>query len=79
MIKIHLSRLMGEQKLKISDVANITKEQDPEGKGLHRNGITKLYYDKTDGVKFDTLDKLCKALNCSVGDLIEHEEDKEKA
>ncbi|WP_275950852.1 helix-turn-helix domain-containing protein [Cytobacillus citreus] len=32
----------------------------------------------TDGIKFDTLNKLCKALNCSVGDSIEYvnEEDK---
>ncbi|MEH7393326.1 helix-turn-helix domain-containing protein [Bacillus sp. JJ1474] len=64
MIKIHLSRIMGEQKLKISDVATMT--------GLHRNGITRLYNDETDGIKFDTLEKLCTALNCSVGELIEH-------
>ncbi|OPA76722.1 Cro/Cl family transcriptional regulator [Paenibacillus selenitireducens] len=68
MIKVHLSRIMGEKKLKISDLANIT--------GLHRNGITKLYNDKTDGIKFDTLDKICVALDCSVNDLIEHIPDK---
>lgn len=61
---------MGEQKLKISDVANMTD--------LHRNGITKLYKDQTDGIKFDTLNQLCKALNCKVGDLIEYiDEDSE--
>lgn len=63
-IKVHLSRLMGEQKLKISDLATMT--------GLHRNGITKLYKDQTDGIKYETLDKLCKALNCTVGDIIEY-------
>ena len=38
MIKCHLSRLMGERKLKIADVARES--------GLHRNTIT-LLYDET--------------------------------
>lgn len=64
MIKIHLSRIMGEKRLKISDVARMTD--------LHRNGITRLYNENTDGIKFDTLERLCSALNCTVGDLIEY-------
>ena len=67
MIKVHLSRLMGERKLKISDVAKMT--------GLHRNGITKLYNEETDGIKFDTLEKLCVALDCKIEELIEIIED----
>ncbi|KDN89934.1 helix-turn-helix transcriptional regulator (plasmid) [Bacillus velezensis] len=63
MIKVNLSRIMGERKLKIAEVSRKT--------GLHRNGITKLYYEKTDGIKFDTLEKLCKALNCEINDLLE--------
>ncbi|MEW8987554.1 MAG: helix-turn-helix transcriptional regulator [Bacillus sp. (in: firmicutes)] len=63
MIKIHLSRIMGEQMLKLSDVASMT--------GLHRNGITKLYNEETDGIKFETLEKLCTALNCDISDLLE--------
>ena len=63
MIKVHLSRIMGEKKLKISDVAKLT--------GLHRNGLTKLYYEETDGIKFDTLEKLCTALDCEIEELLE--------
>jgi putative transcriptional regulator len=63
MIKVHLSRIMGEQRLNISDLANLT--------GLHRNGITKIYNEETDGIKFDTLEKLCIALNCEISDLLE--------
>lgn len=63
MIKVHLSRIMGEKKLKIADVARMT--------GLHRNGITKLYNEETDGIKFETLEKLCVALNCKIEDLLE--------
>ncbi|AYK65009.1 helix-turn-helix domain-containing protein [Bacillus subtilis] len=63
MIKVHLSRVMGERKLNIAEVSRKT--------GLHRNGITKLYYEETDGIKFDTLEKLCKALDCEITDLLE--------
>lgn len=70
MIKVNLSRIMGEQRLKIVDVATMT--------GLHRNGITRLYNEETDGIKFDTLDKLCKALNCKAEDIIEFIPDTEK-
>ncbi|EGG35262.1 helix-turn-helix domain-containing protein [Paenibacillus sp. HGF5] len=66
-IKVHLSRIMGEKRIKISELADMT--------GLHRNGLTKLYNEKTDGIKFDTLEKLCRALDCSVEELIEIKED----
>ncbi|MCU6709795.1 helix-turn-helix transcriptional regulator [Paenibacillus sp. J5C_2022] len=69
MIKVHLSRLMGERRLKIADLERLTKEA---GNGLHRNGITKLYNERTDGVKFETLNAICKALDCRVEDIIEY-------
>jgi putative transcriptional regulator len=62
-IKVHLSRLMGERRLKISDLAKMT--------GLHRNGLTQLYNEETNGIKFDTLEKICRALNCDISDLLE--------
>lgn len=64
MIKCHLSRLMGERKLKIADVARDI--------GVHRNTITLLYYEKAKRVELDVIDKLCKYFNCSVGDLFEY-------
>ncbi len=63
MIKVHLSRLLGEKRMKISELAEAT--------GLHRNGLSRLYNEETDGIKFDTLEKICKALNCDISDLIE--------
>lgn len=64
MIKVHLSKIMGEKRINIADLSRMT--------GLHRNGITKLYNEDTDGVKFDTLDRICRALECSVQDIIEY-------
>ena len=63
MIKCHLSRLMGERKLKISDVARDT--------GLHRNTITLLYQETATRIDVTALDALCKYFAVTVGDLIE--------
>ena len=63
MIKCHLSRLMGERKLKIADVARET--------GLHRNTVTLLYDETAARVELDAVDKLCRFFNVPVGDLFE--------
>lgn len=62
MIKCHLSRLMGERKLKISDVARDT--------GLHRNTITLLYQETANRVDLDAIEVLCKYFGIQVGDLL---------
>lgn len=66
MIKNHLSKLMGERKLKIADVARDL--------GVHRNTITLLYYERARRIDFDVLEKLCVYFNCSVNDLIEYKD-----
>ncbi len=67
MIKCHLSRLMGERKLKISDVARDT--------GLHRNTITLLYQETATRVDLDAIDQLCRYFSIPVGDLLEFSDD----
>ena len=67
MIKCHLSRLMGERKLKISDVARDT--------GLHRNTITLLYQETATRVDLEAISALCKYLGVGVGDLFEFMEE----
>lgn len=62
-IKCHLSRLMGERKLKISDVARDT--------GLHRNTITLLYQETANRVDLEAIDKLCEYFQIGVGELFE--------
>ncbi len=64
MIKCHLSRLMGERKLKISDVARDT--------GLHRNTITLLYQETATRIDLDAIDTLCKYFDVPVGELFEY-------
>ena len=64
MIRCHLSRMMGERKMKIVDVARET--------GLHRNTITLLYNETANRVDIETIERLCSLFKCSVGDLFEY-------
>ena len=68
MIRCHLSRLMGEKKMKVIDVARET--------GLHRNTITLLYKETATRVDFETVNKLCELFECQVSDLLEYQCDK---
>jgi len=63
MIRCHLSRLMGEYKMNIADVARETE--------LHRNAITLLYKETATRVDLDAVDRLCRLFDCQVGDLFE--------
>ncbi|EGG99583.1 putative transcriptional regulator [gamma proteobacterium IMCC2047] len=63
MIKCHLSRLMGEKKLKISDVSRDT--------GINRGTITRLYQETAVRVDFEVLEKLCVYLDCELSELLE--------
>jgi|TARA_R110000850_G_scaffold70692_1_gene156334 putative transcriptional regulator len=65
MIKCNLSRMLGEKKLKISDVARET--------GINRGTITRLYHETAVRVEFDVLEKLCAYLQCEIGELFELE------
>jgi putative transcriptional regulator len=64
MVRCHLSRLLGERKLKIADLARDT--------GINRGTLTRLYYETAERVEMDVLDKLCGYFNCSISELLEH-------
>ena len=61
MIKCHLSRMMGEKRLKIADVVRDT--------GVNRGTITRLYHEQALRVEFEAVEKLCRYFNCEIGDL----------
>ena len=63
MIRCHLSRLMGEKRVRIIDVARAT--------GISRNMLAKLYYDRARRVELSDLARLCHYFGCTVGDLLE--------
>lgn len=63
MIHCHFARLLGERKLKISDVARDT--------GINRGTLTRLYYETAERVELEVLDKLCEYFGVDVSDLLE--------
>ena len=63
MVRCHLSRLMGEHRMSIADVARET--------GLHRNTVALLYHETAQRVELDAIDRLCRLFQCAVGDLFE--------
>jgi len=64
MIRIHLSRLLGERKEKIADLQRAT--------GLARNTLSGLDREDTARVDLTTLDAICRHYGCSVGDVLEY-------
>lgn len=71
MIKCYLSRLLGERRLKISDVARDTE--------INRGTLTRLYHETAERVELDALDKLCRYLKCDLSDLLKFDpSDEEK-
>lgn len=64
MIRIHLSRLMGEHKEKLSDLMRST--------GLARNTCSGLYHETTSRLDIETLNAICKHYECRIADLLEY-------
>ncbi|CAM3797116.1 helix-turn-helix transcriptional regulator [Vreelandella rituensis] len=65
MLKCHLSRIMGERKLKIVDVARDT--------GINRGTITRLYHETASRVELEVVEELCRYFDCQVGDIFEYQ------
>ena len=67
MIRCHLGRLLGERKLKISDVARDT--------GINRGTLTRLYQERVERIEIDAINRLCGYLGVTVADLLEYQPD----
>lgn len=63
MIRCNFARLLGERKLKISDVARDT--------GINRGTLTRLYYETAERIELEVLDQLCEYFEVDLGELIE--------
>lgn len=64
MIKIHLSRLLGEKRWTQADLARKT--------GIRPNTISEIYNELIERINIDHLDIICEVLDCDVCDLLEH-------
>jgi putative transcriptional regulator len=64
MINIRLDYVLLDKRMKLKDLAEAT--------GIAVNNLSILKTNKARAIRFSTLNSLCKALNCSPGDLIEY-------
>lgn len=71
MIKCHFSKVLGEQKLKISDVARDT--------GINRGTLTRMYHETLVRIDLETISSLCEYLSISVGELLEYQKSETSA
>jgi len=63
MIRLRLSALMGERKLRISDVMRDT--------GISRNALTRIYREEVDRLDLEILEKLCRYLDVEISDMLQ--------
>ena len=64
MIKIHLSRLLGEKRWSPAQLSRLT--------GIRPNIISDLYNEFTERISLDQLNQICKILECDIADLLEY-------
>ena len=64
MIVNHISREAGARRLNIRDLARRA--------GVSYSAMHPLYHDRVKRIDLETLNRLCRALGCGVGDLFEY-------
>ncbi|AGF56912.1 putative transcriptional regulator [Clostridium saccharoperbutylacetonicum] len=65
MIRINLSKVLGEERLTQARLARETE--------IRPNTISELYHELVDRVNLNHLDKICEVLGCDLSDILEYE------
>lgn len=68
MIRIYLSRILGEKRLTQADLSRKT--------GIRPNTISELYNELVERVNLEHLDKICEVLECDLTDILKYEPNK---
>jgi putative transcriptional regulator len=63
-IVIRLDRIMADRKMSLNELA--------EKVGMTNVNLSNLKTGKMKGIRFETMNAICEALNCQPGDLFEH-------
>lgn len=67
MIRCHLSALLGARRLKVIDVHRAT--------GIAQSTLGAIYHERVTGIEFQTLEKLCRFLDVTLGELLTVEDE----
>ena len=70
MIKIHLSKILGEKRWTQKQLADVT--------GIRPSTINEWYHEIVQRINVEHLDRICEALGCEVSDLVEYVPNKMK-
>lgn len=68
MIKIHLSKILGEKRMTQKELADRT--------GIRPATIHEIYHELIERINLEHLSAICKVLNVEVGDILEYIPDK---
>ena len=66
-IIVRLDRMMADRKMSLNELA--------EKIGLTNVNMSNLKTGKMKGIRFETLNSICKVLECQPGDILEYTED----
>ena len=66
-IIVRLDRVMADRKMSLNELA--------EKVGLSNVNMSNLKTGKMRGIRFETLNSICKALDCQPGDILEYTDD----
>ena len=64
MIKIHLSRMLGEKRITQAELSRQT--------GIRPSTISDIYNEMSERLNVEHLDRICEYLDCDINDLIEY-------
>ena len=64
-IKINLAVMLARRSVKSKDLAEYI--------GITEANLSQLKQGKVKGIRFDTLDAICRYLDCQPGDILEHD------
>lgn len=68
-IVLRLDRVMADRKISLNELADKV--------GISTVNLSLMKTGKVKGVRFNTLDAICKELKCQPGDIIEYKEDEQ--
>ena len=70
MIVLRLDRMLADRKMSLNELS--------EHVGVSNVNLSRIKTGKVSGVRFSTLNAICKALNCQPGDILEYIPDSEE-
>lgn len=66
-IHCRLSTLLGERRIKMAELSRMT--------GVSKTTINAMYHDRVRKIDYGVLERICKALDCGLSDILEYVEE----